>query len=76
MVIHVMYFGDMMATQQFTMKMPVEDYAQLRMLAEEENRGMSDVMRTALKEYAAKKGHKLKGRVQRGGNRRQQSESN
>jgi hypothetical protein len=65
-----------MTTQKFTLKMPVEDYDQLRLLAEEENRGMSDVVRTALKEYAAKKGLKFKGRVERGGNRKQQSEAN
>ncbi len=65
-----------MTTQQFTMKMPVEDYERLKMLAEEENRGMAEIMRMALKEYAAKKGHTLKGRVQRGGNRKQQAEAN
>jgi len=58
-----------MATRKFTLKLPPEDYEQLQQIATEEERGMSDVVRTAIKEYAAKRGRKLTGQVERGGKR-------
>jgi predicted DNA-binding protein len=60
----------MTKSQDYHLKMPKEAYDALQAIADKEGRLLADVIREALKEYTAKKGHDVSFTVDRGGNRR------
>lgn len=56
-----------MDTRTLPIRLPISGYDELKNLADEEGRSLSDVTRTALEEYAQRRGKKLKLNIQRGG---------
>lgn len=60
----------MAKSQSYHLKMPEDGYEALQAIAAKEKRVLADVIREALEEYTARKGHKVSFIVERGGNRR------
>lgn len=56
-------------TRPLHVVIPAAAYDELKGIADNERRGLSDLVRQALEEYAERQGVKLDMRVQRGGNR-------
>jgi hypothetical protein len=58
-------------TRPLHVVIPAAAYETLQGIAEVERRGLSDLVRQALEEYAGKHGHEIDTRVKRGGNRKE-----
>ncbi len=56
-----------MDTRTLPIRLPISGYKELKELADEEGRSLSDVTRAALEEYAKRRGKTLKLNIQRGG---------
>jgi hypothetical protein len=65
----------MTKSQNYHLKMPKAAYDALQEIADKEGRLLADVIREALSEYTAKKGFTVSFKVDRGGNRREKSET-